>query len=172
MIVLVDENDKDIGQEEKIKAHELGLLHRAFSVLVFNDKNETLIQKRHSSKYHCGGLWANTCCSHPFPNEDTIDAAHRRLQEELGFDCDLKEIFSFTYKKYFEDSKLYEHEFDHVFVGNYNGEINPNPEEIEDTKWISLEDLKKDMEKNPDSYAYWFKKIIEKLDEHHKSIAS
>jgi len=120
LVVLVDENDNEIGVEEKINAHRKGLLHRAFSIFVFNSKNELLLQKRAADKYHSGGLWSNTCCSHPRPGENLKDAAHRRLQEEMGFDCSLREVFSFLYKKSF-DNGLTEHELDHVFFGKFDG---------------------------------------------------
>ncbi len=124
-VILVDENDNELGKEEKLKAHKEGKLHRCFSILIFNSKEELLIQKRAKNKYHSGGLWANTCCSHPKPGEDTEIAAHRRLKEEFGFDCELKQLFNFTYKKTF-DNGLTENEFDHVFIGITNSEPIPN----------------------------------------------
>ena len=133
-------------------------MHRAFSILIFNNKKELLIHKRESSKYHSGGLWTNTVCSHPKPGEKTEDAAHRRLKEEMGFDCPLKELFHFIYKAKIKN--LIEHEIDHVFVGFYNGDPNPDPEEIEDIKWISIKEIKEDIKNNPDKYTYWFKIII------------
>ena len=161
-VILVDESDNEIGKEEKLKAHKEGKLHRCFSILVFNPKEELLIQKRSKNKYHSGGLWANTCCSHPKPGEITEIAAHRRLKEEFGFDCELKPIFNFTYKKTF-DNGLIEHEFDHVFMGVTNSKPQPNKEEIEDFKWVPIEELKKDIKENPENYAYWFKIIVDKL---------
>lgn len=159
LVILVDENDNKIDTEEKLKAHKKGLLHRAFSVFVFNNKNELLMQKRAERKYHSGGLWTNTCCSHPAPDESTENAAHRRLREEMGFDCRLKEVFSFTYKVSFGNG-LIEHELDHVYVGKYNKDPKPNPKEVNDYKWISLENLKAGIENNPDKYTYWAKEII------------
>jgi len=161
-VILVDKNDNEIGKEEKLKTHKEGKLHRCFSILVFNSKEELLIQKRAKNKYHSGGLWANTCCSHPKPGENTEIAAHGRLKEEFGFDCGLKPLFNFTYKKLF-DNGLTEHEFDHVFIGITDSKPKPNKEEVEDFKWVSIENLKKDIKENPENYAQWFKIIINKL---------
>lgn len=162
-VILVDRNDKEIGTEEKIKAHENGgKLHRAFSIFVFNSKGELLLQMRAKTKYHSAGLWTNTCCSHPRPSEPLKDAAHRRLKEEMGFDCDLDETFSFVYKANF-DNNLTEWEYDHVFVGIFDGNVIPNPEEVEEIKWISPNDLKDDVKKNPQNYTEWFKISIDKV---------
>jgi len=161
-LILVDEKDNEIGKMEKIKAHENGgKLHRAFSILVFNDERELLIQQRALSKYHWPGIWANTCCSHPMPGEKTLEAAHRRLMEEMGFDTDLKEEFTFIYKANY-DNGLTEHELDHVISGKYNENPKVNPEEVNDFKWITIPDLIKDIEQNPQNYAPWFKIIIKK----------
>lgn len=162
-IILVDENDQEVGIGEKMEVHRKALLHRAFSILVFNDNYELLIQQRAKSKYHCPGIWANTCCSHPRAGEKLEDAIHRRLPEEMGFDCELQEKFSFIYKAEF-DNGLTEYEYDHVFIGYYNGEIIPNKEEVDHYKWISMEDLKKDIKKEPNKYAPWFKIIIDKYN--------
>lgn len=161
-VILVDEKDNEIGTEEKMKAHQNGgKLHRAFSILIFNSKNETLLQRRALKKYHCPGLWSNTCCSHPRPGETVLEAAHRRLKEECGFDTDLKEIFSFIYKVNF-DNGLTEWEFDHVLVGKYDSEVKPNPDEVEECKWIEMEKLKKEVEKNPEKFTPWFRLILQK----------
>ncbi len=162
MLILVDENDRQIGTEEKIKAHEEGKLHRAFSIFIFNSKGEMLLQKRAKTKYHSGGLWTNTCCSHPRDGERIEEAVHRRLKEEMGFDCELEEKFHFIYKVKL-DHGLTEHEFDHVFVGKYDGEVKPNPEEADDFKWINMETLKKDLEEHPENYTEWFKIAIQKF---------
>lgn len=163
-VILVDENDNQIGVEEKLKAHQNGgKLHRCFSIQIFNSKGELLLQQRASVKYHCGGLWANTCCSHPRPGEVIDAAAHRRLKEELGFDTKLKEAFTFVYKADF-DNGLTEWEYDHVFIGIYDGVVRPSPEEVDDYKWIGLEELKTDIEKNPQKYTVWFKIILNKRD--------
>ncbi|MBI2579676.1 MAG: isopentenyl-diphosphate Delta-isomerase [Candidatus Aenigmarchaeota archaeon] len=161
-MVLVDENDREIGFMEKMEAHEKAKLHRAFSVFVFNSKGEMLIQQRAKNKYHCGGLWTNACCSHPRKGEKTEDAAHRRLKDEMGFDCGLKEIFSFVYKAPF-DNGLTEHEFDHVFVGEYGGEVAPDKNEVEDCKWISVDEIRKDMKEHPERYTPWFRICLERV---------
>ncbi len=165
-VILVDDNDNQIGVEEKIAAHQNGgKRHRAFSILIFNDKNELMLQQRALSKYHCGGLWTNTCCSHPRPGEETEAAAHRRLQEEMGFDCELREKFSFNYTAPL-DHDLTENEHDHVFVGNYNLEPKINKEEAESWKWISMIELNKDVLENPDKYTFWFKVILAEFNKH------
>lgn len=161
-VILVDENDKKVGTEEKIRVHKEGKLHRAFSIFVFNSEGKLLLQKRAKSKYHSGGLWSNTCCSHPKPNESLEKAIHKRLKTEMGFDCELEEIFNFIYSAEFENG-LSESEYDHVFKGEFNGKPDPNPNEAEDWKWISLEELKKDMERNPDKYTYWFRASIDRV---------
>jgi len=160
-VILVDEQDNDIGVMEKIKAHQEGLLHRAFSVFIFNDKQELLMQQRALSKYHSAGLWTNTCCSHPRPNETVKDAANRRLFEEMGMSCDLKIKTNFIYKTPFENG-LTEHEFDYVLVGNANQNPQINKEEVENYKWMSIIDIKKDIISNPNQYTSWFKIALEK----------
>lgn len=155
-VILVNENDQELGSMEKMEAHEKGILHRAFSIFLFDEKGEMLLQRRAKSKYHSGGLWTNTCCSHPRPNESTLDAAKRRLKEEMGIDADVKKIFDFKYRAEL-DMDLIEHEFDHVFFGKYSGAIFLNKEEVEDYKYLSINELKADLEKNPESYTEWFK---------------
>jgi len=162
-ILLVDENDNVIGKEEKIKTHKEGKLHRAFSIFVFNSNGELLLQKRAKSKYHSAGLWTNTCCSHQRDGETLEKAIHRRLKEEMGFNCKLKEKFTFTYKVKF-DNGLFENEYDHVFFGKFDGEPIPNPEEVDEWKWVDLEDLKKDIRENPSNYTYWLKVSIKKIN--------
>lgn len=162
-ITLVNEDDQVLGKEEKLKAHQEGKQHRAFSILIINDKNEMLIHKRERNKYHSGGLWTNACCSHPRYNEDLLEAAHRRLIEEMGFDCPLKEIFSFKYCHTFETG-LIENEYDHVFLGVYNEKlVQPNPIEVEDYRWIDFKSLLKDIKINKEGYTVWFQKIVEKI---------
>lgn len=158
-VVLVNENDEVIGTMEKLRAHKEGLLHRAFSVMIFNDAGEMLIHQRAINKYHCGGLWSNTCCSHPQLNETPIDGAKRRLMEEMGISCELKFVDTFIYKVKF-DNGLTEHEFDHMFVGRCNDIPNPNPDEVSDWKYVSIEKLKKDIENNPEIFTFWFKEIV------------
>lgn len=160
-VVLIDENDNQIGLMEKQEAHIAGLLHRAFSVFVFNSKGELLLQQRAWEKYHSPGLWSNTCCSHPRENETYKQAAHRRMQEELGFDCEIISRFHFIYKAQLGE-ELFEHELDHVFTGQYDGEVFPNPEEVAAIKWISMEDLIKDIKINPENYTAWFRIIFDK----------
>jgi isopentenyl-diphosphate delta-isomerase len=166
-IILVDEKDREIGTGEKMKVHEEGRLHRAFSVFVFNSKGETLLQRRAKAKYHSGGLWTNTCCSHPRTGEGLGEAVHRRLKEEMGFDVPLKEVFSFIYKVKFGNG-LTEHELDHVFVGKFEGKPVPNPKEAEGWKWVSLDELKKDIQRDPESYTYWLKASLDKLISHRR----
>jgi len=160
-VILVDKDDNPIGKMEKLEAHEKALLHRAFSVFVFNDKEELMLQQRASSKYHSPGLWTNTCCSHQRFGESNIDAGKRRLMEEMGFSTDLEEITSFIYKAPF-DNGLTEHELDHILVGHYSKAPNPNPDEVGDWKWMSIEDVKQDIKTNPQSYTAWFKIIFDK----------
>lgn len=163
-IILVDNLDNITGYGEKMDVHRQGRLHRAFSVFIFNSNGEMLLQKREKSKYHSGGLWTNTCCSHPVKGERVEEAAIRRLNEEMGFTCELKKIFSFIYKAEFNE-ELYEHEYDHVFIGIYNGEPVPDPSEVMDWKWVSLSDIEKDIEINPYKYTYWFKACFKRVKE-------
>lgn len=163
-VILVDENDKEIGLMEKMEAHEKALLHRAFSVFVYNKQKDIMLQRRAISKYHSGGLWTNTCCSHPRQGEETILAAHRRLEEEMGFDCEIEEVFEFVYKAKL-DKGLTEHELDHVFVGQYDGRVNFNTDEVMEYKWISYDDLIEDIKLSPDKYTEWFKIIMKTLDD-------
>lgn len=166
-VILVDQSDQEIGTMEKMSAHELGLLHRAISVFLFNDKGELLLQKRASSKYHSGGLWTNTCCSHPRVGEANMDAAIRRLKEEMGICSDLYDAFSFTYKSLFKNG-LTEYEFDHVFIGSSEHIPQLNPEEAEDYRYSNIRDVIKDVKQHPEQYTEWFKIAIYKVDEHLK----
>lgn len=159
IIILVDENDNQIGTEEKLIVHQKGLLHRAFSVFVFNEKSELLLQQRAASKYHSAGLWSNTCCSHFHPDETMEIFVKRRMVEEIGFSCSLKMIYKFIYKVRLENS-LIEHELDYVFIGLSNESPILNPKEAQDYKWISLSDVYIAIQKNPDQYSHWFKIII------------
>jgi len=160
-VILVDEKDQKIGLMEKIEAHEKALLHRAFSVFVFNEKGELMLQQRAASKYHSPLLWTNTCCSHQRDGESNIKAGRRRLQEEMGFVTDITEVFSFIYKAPF-DNGLTEHEFDHVMIGRYDKAPKLNIEEAEAYKWMKMEDVKQDIEDNPSIYTAWFKIIFDK----------
>ncbi len=159
-VILVDEQDREIGTMEKLQAHQEGKLHRAFSVFIFNDDNELLLQQRAHSKYHSGGLWANTCCSHPTPNETTIEAANRRLIEEMGMSCDLEIKTAFVYKTPF-DNGLIEHEYDYILIGNSNQQPVINSLEVENYKWQSLNAIKADLISHPELYTSWFKIAIE-----------
>ena len=162
-VILVDTNDLQIGTEEKLTAHQKGLLHRAFSIFIFNKDGEMLIHQRALSKYHSGGLWTNACCSHPRPGETLEQATHRRLREELGFDCSLQKMFHFTYKVNLEKDGLFEHEFDHVFFGTFDGTILPSPSEIEGIAWITLDKLIADVRNHPENYTYWFLASFDKV---------
>ncbi|UKM64609.1 isopentenyl-diphosphate Delta-isomerase [Flavobacteriaceae bacterium GSB9] len=164
-VILVNEKDEQLGLMPKMEAHEKALLHRAFSVFVFNDENELMVQQRALHKYHTPGLWTNTCCSHQREGESNIEAGKRRLMEEMGFVTELQESISFIYKAPFENG-LTEHEYDHILLGKYNGEPNINPDEVASWKWMSLEDIKADITKNPDAYTAWFKVIFDKFYEH------
>lgn len=163
-IIAVDEFDKEIGSIEKMEAHYKGILHRAFSILVFNSNNQLLLQKRNTKKYHSPGLWTNTCCSHPKYGEELQDAVIRRIKEEMGFTCKLEEIFSFIYKVEFEEN-LFENEYDHVFVGKYDGEVIPNKDEVDDFKWVDINYIREDIKVNPELYTYWFKSLINRLED-------
>ncbi len=164
-VILVDQKDNPIGYEEKISAHSNGgKLHRAFSIFVFNSKGDVLLQLRAKAKHHFRSLWTNPCCSHPRKGEELEKAAHRKLKQEFGFDTELKEAFSFIYKATDPESKLTEHEYDHVFVGTFDGVPKPNPEEIDDWKWTTPDSLKRDLAANSASYTPWFKIAFETLE--------
>ena len=161
-VILVDEHDQVMGSEEKMTAHRTGKLHRAFSIFIFNSEGKLLLQNRANLKYHSGGLWTNTCCGHPRPGEDTESAAHRRLREEMGFDCELQERFSFTYRKQF-DQQLSEHEFDHVFFGTSDQKADPDPNEVDQWRWSSSGEIQSELTSYPENYTYWFRIAFEKL---------
>jgi len=158
-VILVNEKDEQLGLMPKMEAHQKAVLHRAFSVFVFNNKNELMLQQRALSKYHSPGLWTNTCCSHQRDGESNLKAGTRRLMEEMGFVTTLEEKTSFIYKAPF-DNGLTEHELDHIMVGNYEGEPNINKEEVEAWKWMPLEKVKDDIKKQPELYTAWFKIIF------------
>jgi isopentenyl-diphosphate delta-isomerase len=155
-VILVNERDEETGTIEKMEAHRKALLHRAFSIFIFNAKGEMLLQQRALGKYHSPGLWTNTCCSHPRPGEIIEEAAGRRLKEEMGIDTSLKKIFDFIYRTEF-DNGLTEFEFDHVYTGTYNGLLNPDKQEVNDYCFRSMEDIEEDLSKRPDKYSAWFK---------------
>lgn len=162
-VVLVNELDEEIGTMEKMEAHRKALLHRAFSVFIFNSKGEMLLQRRALNKYHSGGLWTNACCSHPMPGETPAQAAQRRLREELGFYTQLTSAFSFVYKAVFENG-LTEYEYDHVFVGQYNGLIHPNPDEVGDYCYMKMDDIQASMVSHGHKYTEWFKIALPRLE--------
>lgn len=164
-VILVNDSDEVLGVMEKLAAHKEAKLHRAFSVFVFNKENKLLMQKRAAGKYHSPGLWTNTCCSHPRPGERTEEAASRRLKEEMGFVCELTHQFSFIYKADMSNG-LTEHEFDHVYFGNYDGNPNVNSEEVCEWKYISLDDLSIDINQNQGNYTAWFKLIFPRIFNH------
>jgi isopentenyl-diphosphate delta-isomerase len=164
-VILVDQEDVPKGQMDKMEAHEKGLLHRAFSVFIFNSKRELLLQQRALSKYHSGGLWTNTCCSHPRIGESNIHAARRRLKEEMGMDCDISYLFKFTYRAEFEDG-LTEHEVDHVFFGLSDELPVINQEEVETFKYMDLETLADDIRDNPGTYTPWLRICLDSVVKH------
>jgi isopentenyl-diphosphate delta-isomerase len=163
-VILVNEKDEEVGVMEKMEAHQKAILHRAFSVFIFNSKGEMLLQQRSVQKYHSGGLWTNACCSHPRPGEETKDAAQRRLKEEMGFNAPLKKIFEFTYKAAF-DNGLTEFEFDHVFAGEYEGIINANPEEVSNYCYKNIDDIKQSLQSHPQKYTAWFHLAFPKIEQ-------
>lgn len=161
-LILVDDQDRQVGQMEKHEAHKKGLLHRAFSVFVFNEKNELMLHQRSFDKYHSGGLWTNTCCSHPRIGESVKEAALRRLKEEMGFVCPVEFQFSFVYRSEL-DNKMIEHEFDHVFFGYYNENPAPNPDEVQDWCFKSMETIAIELQQQPELYTSWFKVVFENI---------
>ena len=163
ILILVDEKDNFQGYMGKEEAHIKGIKHRAFSIFVFNYKKELLLQQRALHKYHTPGLWANTCCSHPRYGETTDSAVHRRLPEEMGFDCELTHIYEMSYEVKF-DNCIIENEYDHVYIGRYEKDPEVNPEEVQSFRWISLPDLMAEMEDEPEKYTFWFKKIMKEFD--------
>jgi len=169
-VVLVDGEDNECGLEEKFAAHRNpAKLHRAFSVYVFNDKRQLLIQKRHREKKTWPGFWSNSCCSHPRPNETVVAAAQRRLQEELGFTCEVKFLFNLQYEAQF-DADWGEHEFLHVLVGYYNGSVNPDPSEVEEFAFTGLDGLQDDMQATPGKYTPWFRICLPRVLTHFRNV--
>lgn len=154
-LILVNEMDEMVGTMEKMEAHQKAMLHRAFSIFIFNSRGELLLQQRASEKYHCGGLWTNTCCSHPRPEEETAAAAKRRLQEELGFTTPLRKVFDFVYKAPFSNG-LTEYEFDHVFFGEYEGDLRPDPKEVAAVRYLNVRTIQHMMEEEPSQFTPWF----------------
>lgn len=163
-VILVNEQDVATGIMEKMEAHQKGLLHRAFSVFIFNSKGEMLLQQRSLNKYHSGGLWTNSCCSHPRPGEEVTIAAARRLQEEMGFTVRLEKIFDFVYHARF-DNGLTEHEFDHVFAGEYDGPVQFNPHEVMDYCYKPLEEIHADLQEQPHKFTPWFRLAFPQIED-------
>jgi len=163
-VVLVNEKDEPTGVMEKMEVHQKGLLHRAFSVFIFDSGGRMLLQQRAAKKYHGAHLWTNACCSHPYPGETVEDAAQRRLQEELGFTTPLQKIFCFTYHAHVENG-LIEHEFDHVFAGEYEDVIYPNPHEVSHYAFVTIQQVKNDMQLFPERFTSWFKIAIPQIEE-------
>jgi len=166
-VILVDEKDRELGTMEKMEAHQKGILHRAFSVFIFNSKGEMLLQKRASSKYHSPNLWTNTCCSHPRINENTNDAANRRLMEEMGMKCQLDYAFNFIYKVKL-DQGMYEHELDHVFIGKTNTLPAINKSEVNDYQYQTPTYISEQIKANPTAYTEWFKICFNEVVKHYK----
>ena len=166
-VILVTPEDEEIGIMPKMEAHEKAALHRAFSVFVMNSENELLLQKRAEHKYHSPGLWTNTCCSHQRRGESNVAAGKRRLQEEMGIQSELKELFSFIYKAPF-DNGLTEYELDHVLLGQFDGTPQLNPEEAADWKWLSLEAVQKELKQNGTDYTAWFRIIFDRFYDHYR----
>ena len=164
-VLLVDHNDRAIGQMEKMEAHQKGVLHRAFSVLLFNDKGQLLLQRRANGKYHSAGLWTNTCCSHPRPHESLTDATTRRLKEEMGISLTPSYLYAFTYHTKLNDN-LIEHEYDHVFTGTFNGTPRMNPDEVMDWRYADTNEIIDDLQENPNGYTAWFRLIMSDLYQH------
>ena len=165
MVILVNQADEPIGTMPKLEAHEKAVLHRAFSVFVMNKNGEIMLQQRAAHKYHSPSLWTNTCCSHQRVGESNIEAGIRRLKEEMGFETEIKELFSFIYKAEF-DNGLTEHELDHVMLGHYNDAPVINPKEVADWKWMLPGEIKKDITENPHNYTAWFKIIFDRFYDH------
>jgi isopentenyl-diphosphate delta-isomerase len=167
-VILVDEYDQEIGTANKLEAHlQGGQLHRAISVFILNDRAEMLLQQRAAGKYHFPGLWSNSCCTHPMPGERTIDAAHRRLQQEMGFDCPLKKLFTFNYQAGWSE-QFYEKELDHVFIGQYEGDVQIDPNEADAFRWMSIAALTSDIAARPSHYTPWFQLSLPMVLQYHR----
>ena len=168
-LILVDEENNIKGYGEKLEVHKKGLLHRAFSIFVVNENGELMLQKRAIEKYHSGGLWANTCCSHPLKEEEREDTIHKKLVQEMGFDCDLEPLFKFIYRAEL-DNNMIEYELDQVYIGFYEDDPKPNPEEVCEWKWMNIEMLKNDMQRSPEIYVYWLKAAFDEFYINYKKL--
>lgn len=170
LVILVDKKDQEVGVMEKMQAHREGLLHRAFSVFIFDQEDNMLLHQRAFEKYHSGGLWTNACCSHPRPGESVQQAADRRLMEEMGFHCPLDRTFSFIYQTEF-DNGLTEYELDHVLIGKFDGVPQPEPSEVADWKFVSLDYIQDQLRNQPQDYTVWFRIAFEKLMQHSNKLS-
>lgn len=170
-VILVDSGDTPVGRCEKLVAHQTGVLHRAFSVFLFDREGRWLLQRRHPDKYHSGGLWTNTCCSHPQPGQDTVESARIRLGQEMGIQTAISPLFQFVYRARF-DNGLVEHEFDHVFVGSFEGEPAPDPQEVCEWRWVDSETLRIELETHPERFTVWFREAAVRVREHRNSAAA
>ena len=168
-VILVDSSNSEIGTMEKMEAHKKGELHRAFSIFVFNDKGEMLIHQRADEKYHCGGLWTNAVCSHPRPGEKQIDALTRKMDQEMGFYSEVEKVFDFKYRAELENG-LIEHEYDEVYFAIYNGDFNPNPEEVKAYRFALIEDIRREIAEKPELFTPWFKMIFEQMSLYFNSL--
>lgn len=168
-VILVDSENKQLGTMEKMEAHRKGLLHRAFSIFIFNSVGEMLIHKRAAGKYHCGGMWTNAVCSHPRPGENQSQALKRKMKQEMGFSTEVNKVFDFTYRADL-DNGLIEHEYDEVFYGTYEGEFSPNPGEVEAYRYVSIQEIKEEIRMNPNLFTPWFRLLLERISEYHSSL--
>lgn len=168
-VILVDTDDREIGTMEKLEAHEKGLLHRAFSIFLFNDRGEMLIHRRALTKYHCGGQWSNTCCSHPEKGKDLNDCLRDKLFQEMGIAAEVEKAFEFTYRAEMENG-LTEHEYDHVYIGRYNDAPRPNPEEVCDWRYVSMPALEAELRNEPEKFTPWFRMLFDRITKHYEAI--
>lgn len=159
-VILVDDGDREIGRAEKLDAHRKGALHRAFSVVIWNDDGRMLLQRRADGKYHSAGLWSNACCGHPRPGEDVTAAAERRLREEMGLACALMPLGTIRYRADF-DNGLSEHEIVHIYRGTSSGPVTANPDEVSSHVWLTVDEIRADVIHNPDSYSVWFRAYVD-----------
>lgn len=162
MVTLIDQYDHPIGAMAKMEAHEKGLLHRAFSVIIYNAEGEMLLQRRAHGKYHSGGLWTNACCGHPAPQEEVALSAVKRLREEMGIGAEIRPLMTLVYHACL-DNGLQEHEYDHIFVGLSDEVPDPDPEEVREYKYMSMPQIQEDIQRHEEAYTEWFKLIIGKL---------
>lgn len=168
-VILVDAGNNPIGTMEKLEAHRRGLLHRAFSIFIFNSEGKMLVHQRADSKYHCAGLWTNACCSHPRPGEKTAEGLQRKLDQEMGFGTALTKALDFTYRSELQNG-LIEYEFDEVYIGNYDGPVNANPEEVQAWKYSSMREIKRSLEQNPEIFTPWFRLLFDPISKHYSRL--